>query len=76
MEVTAELGRRRLKVRDIATLQPGCVLQLDRAAGSPVEVLVNGAVVWRGEVVVVDDDLGVRVSEVVTEEPSSMPGMP
>jgi flagellar motor switch protein FliN len=71
MEVTAELGRRRLKVRDIVTLQPGSVLELDRAAGSPVDVLVNGAVVFRGEVVVADDDLGVRVSEVVVDDSST-----
>jgi flagellar motor switch protein FliN/FliY len=73
MEVTAELGRRRLKVRDIAALQPGSVLALDRAAGSPVDLRVNGALVLRGEVVVVDDDLGVRVGEVVVDESSSMP---
>jgi len=73
MDVTAQLGRRRLKVRDIVTLQPGSVLQLDRAAGSPVDVLVNGALVWRGEVVVVDDDLSVRVSEVVVDDAASTP---
>jgi flagellar motor switch protein FliN/FliY len=71
VDVTAQLGRRRLKVRDIVTLQPGSVLQLDRAAGSPVDVLVNGALVWRGEVVVVDDDLSVRLSEIVVDETAS-----
>lgn len=68
MEVTAELGRRRLKVRDIIALQPGSVVELDRAAGSPVDVLVNGALIWHGEVVVVDDEFGIRVSEIVTDE--------
>jgi flagellar motor switch protein FliN/FliY len=68
MEVTAELGRRRLKVRDIVGLQPGSVVELDRAAGSPVDVLVNGALVWHGEVVVVDDEFGIRVSEIVVDE--------
>jgi flagellar motor switch protein FliN/FliY len=68
MEVTAELGRRRLKVRDIAALQPGSVLALDRAAGSPVDLRVNGALVLRGEVVVVDDDLEVRVAEIVADD--------
>lgn len=68
MEVTAELGRRRLKVRDIVSLQPGSVVELDRAAGSPVDVLVNGALVWHGEVVVVDDEFGIRVSEIVVDE--------
>lgn len=68
MQVTAELGRRRLKVRDIVALQPGSVIELDRAAGSPVDVLVNGAIVWHGEVVVVDEEFGIRVSEIVVGE--------
>jgi len=68
MQVTAELGRRRLKVRDIVSLQPGSVIELDRAAGSPVDVLVNGALVWHGEVVVVDEEFGIRVSEIVVDE--------
>jgi flagellar motor switch protein FliN/FliY len=68
MEVTAELGRRRLKVRDIVGLQPGSVIELDRAAGSPVDVLVNGALVWHGEVVVVDEEFGIRVAEIVVGE--------
>ena len=68
MEVTAELGRRRLKVRDIVALQPGSVVELDRAAGSPVDVLVNGAIVWHGEVVIVDEEFGIRVSEIVVDE--------
>ena len=68
MEVTAELGRRRMKVRDIVGLQPGSVVELDRAAGSPVDVLVNGALVWHGEVVVVDEEFGIRVSDIVVDE--------
>jgi flagellar motor switch protein FliN len=68
MQVTAELGRRRLKVREIIALQPGSVIELDRAAGSPVDVLVNGAIVWHGEVVVVDEEFGIRVSEIVVGE--------
>ena len=68
MEVTAELGRRRLKVRDIVALKPGSVIELDRAAGSPVDVLVNGALVWHGEVVIVDDEFGIRVAEIVLDE--------
>jgi flagellar motor switch protein FliN/FliY len=68
MQVTAELGRRRLKVRDIVALRPGSVIELDRAAGSPVDVLVNGALVWHGEVVIVDEEFGIRVAEIVTDE--------
>ncbi len=68
MEVTAELGRRSMKVRDIMALEPGSVVELDRAAGSPIEVFVNGAIVWHGEVVVVDDEFGIRVSEIVMDD--------
>lgn len=67
LEITAELGRRRLKVRDIMALAPGSVIELDKTAGSPVDVLVNGSIVWHGEVVVVDDEFGIRVSEIVVD---------
>jgi flagellar motor switch protein FliN len=66
MNVTVELGRVRLKVRDLLRLAEGSVIELDRAVGAPVEVLVNGSVVARGDVVVVDDELGVRVTELVS----------
>ena len=68
MEITAELGRCRLKVRDIVALETGSVIELDKAAGSPIDVLVNGAIVWHGEVVVVDDEFGIRVSEIVVDD--------
>jgi flagellar motor switch protein FliN len=55
-------------VRDIMALHPGSVIVLDRSAGSPVDVLVNGSLVWHGEVVVVDDEFGIRVSEIVIED--------
>lgn len=65
MEVTAELGRRRMTVRDLLSLTPGAVVELDRAAGSPVDVLVNGTIIARGEVVVIDEEFGIRISEVI-----------
>lgn len=65
MEVTVELGRTRLTVRELLALTPGAVLELDRAAGSPADLLVNGRLVARGEVVVVDEDFGLRVTEIV-----------
>ena len=60
MEVTVELGRTRMTVRDLLALSPGEVLELDRAAGSPADLLVNGRLIARGEVVVVDEDFGLR----------------
>lgn len=65
MVVTVELGRTRMAVRDLLSLTPGAVVELDRAAGSPVDVLVNGKLIARGEVVVIDDDFGIRISEII-----------
>ncbi len=65
LEVTVELGRVRMKVRDLLQLTDGSVVELDRAAGAPVDVLVNGSIVARGDVVVVDDELGVRITELL-----------
>lgn len=65
MGVTAELGRRRMTVRELLSLTPGSVIELDRAAGTPVDVLVNGTLIARGEVVVIDEEFGIRVSEIV-----------
>ena len=68
VELSVELGRSRIPLRDLLGLTPGMVLELERTAGEPVDVLVNGRVVARGEVVVVDGDFGVRVNE-ITERP-------
>ena len=64
MEVTVELGRVRMTVRELLSLQPGNVVELDRLAGSPVDVLVNGTTIGRGELVVVGDELGVRMTQI------------
>jgi flagellar motor switch protein FliN/FliY len=66
MDVIAELGRQQMKVRDLVSLRIGSVIELDRTAGSPVDVMVNGSLLAHGEVVVIDDEFGIRVSEIVT----------
>ncbi len=71
MEVTVEIGRTRMSVRELLELAPGTVLELDRAAGSPADLLVNGRLIARGEVVVVDEDFGLRVTEIVTNAESA-----
>jgi flagellar motor switch protein FliN/FliY len=63
--VTVELGRARMPVRELLAITPGSVIELDRAAGAPVDVLVNGTLIARGEVVVVDEEFGIRISEIV-----------
>jgi flagellar motor switch protein FliN len=65
MEVSAELGRTRMSVRELLSLSPGAVVELDRAAGSPADLLVNGRLIARGEVVVIDENFGLRITEIV-----------
>lgn len=66
MEVSAELGRTRMSVRELLSLSPGAVVELDRAAGSPADLLVNGRLIARGEVVVVDENFGIRITEIIS----------
>lgn len=72
MGVSVELGRTRLTVQEILGLTPGSVVELDRAAGAPVDILVNGTLIAHGEVVVVDEEFAVRISEVVSPEPGAV----
>ncbi|MBO9533316.1 MAG: flagellar motor switch protein FliN [Solirubrobacteraceae bacterium] len=67
VEVSVELGRARVTLGEAMALGPGAVVPLDRTAGQPVDLLVNGQLVARGEVVVVDDTYGLRITEAVTE---------
>jgi flagellar motor switch protein FliN/FliY len=66
LQVSVELGRTRLTIGDILALRAGSVIELDKLAGEPVDILVNGTRIARGEVVVVDEKFGVRVLEVVS----------
>ncbi len=65
LNVTVELGRTTLTVAEVLALGPGSIIELDRIAGEPVDILVNDRLVARGEVVVVDENFGVRVVEVL-----------
>ncbi len=75
MGVTAELGRTRLTVREILALNQGSIIELDRAAGAPVDVVVNGTLIARGEVVVIDEEFGIRITEIVGMD-SDAPQLP
>lgn len=65
LEVTVELGRCSKAISDILDFAPGTIIELDRIAGEPVDVLVNGKLVAKGEVVVIEENFGVRVTEIV-----------
>lgn len=63
LTVAVELGRTRLPVREVLRLEEGSVVELDRGPDQPVDILANGTLVARGEVVVVGDELGVRITD-------------
>ena len=67
LEVSVELGRSHMSIAEILALRTGSVIELDKLAGEPVDVSVNGTLVARGEVVVVDEKFGVRITEVVSK---------
>lgn len=66
LQLTVELGRTELTVRQVLDLQKGSVVELDRIAGDAVDVFVNDHLIAKGEVVVVDDKFGVRITELVS----------
>lgn len=65
MSLTVEIGRTRMSVRDALALEPGKVIELDRSAGAPADVLLNGRLIAHGEVVVVDQDYAVRITRIL-----------
>jgi len=65
MEVRIELGRTRKKIREILELSEGSIVELDKLAGEPVDLLVNDKPFARGEVVVIDESFGVRITEIL-----------
>ncbi len=66
--VSAELGRCTMRVSDVLKLGRGSIVELDRLAAGPIDVLVNDRLVARGEVVAIDDRFGVRITEVVARK--------
>lgn len=66
LQVTVELGRTRRQIRDVLSLGPGSVMELDKLAGEQVDVLINGKLIAKGEVVVIDENYGVRITDIVS----------
>ena len=66
LEVTVELGRVRMLIKDLLQLGQGSVVELEKLAGEPMEILVNNKLVARGEVVVVNEKFGVRLTDVIS----------
>jgi flagellar motor switch protein FliN/FliY len=68
LQISVELGRVKMVVKDVVELGSGSIIEIDKAAGEPVDVLVNGKVVARGEVVVIEDNFGVRITEILSQQ--------
>jgi flagellar motor switch protein FliN/FliY len=65
VELAVEIGRTKMTIGDALALGPGSIITLNRMAGEPVDLLVNGRIIARGEVVVIDEEFGLRVTEVI-----------
>ena len=68
VELTVEIGRTRMTIRETLALGPGSIVSLERLAGEPVDLLVNGKRIAYGEVVVIDEEFGLRITELVEGE--------
>jgi flagellar motor switch protein FliN/FliY len=72
VELAVEIGRTQMTIRETLALGPGSIITLNRLAGDPVDLLVNGKPIARGEVVVIDEEFGLRVTEVTSANDSGV----
>ena len=68
VEITLEIGRKRMKIGEVLRLNAGQTIELNKAAGEPIDIYVNGQLLGRGEAVVVGDRYGVRITELLSPE--------
>lgn len=68
LEITVELGRTTRRISEILDLSPGAVIELDRLVGEPLDILVNGQFIAKGEVVVIDENYGIRITDILSQE--------
>ena len=68
MSATVELGRARMTINDLLSLHDGAIIELDRAAGAPADLLVNGRLIAHGEIVVLDENYALRITQIVSDE--------
>ena len=68
VEITLEIGRKRMKIGEVLRLNAGQTIELNKAAGEPIDIYVNGQILGRGEAVVVGDRYGVRITELLSPE--------
>ena len=66
LELSVEMGRTRMSIQELLALGPGSVVELDKVAGEPLDILINDRLVARGEAVVVNDKFGIRITDIVS----------
>lgn len=67
LDVTVELGRNRTTIQDLLALSPGAVIELDKVAGEPLDIVVNDRLIARGEAVVINDKFGIRITDIISK---------
>ncbi len=68
VDIQAELGHSQMSIREVLKLGQGSVIQLDRSAGSSADIIVNGKLIGQGDVVVVDENFGIRITKLISPE--------
>ncbi len=74
VQLSVELGKRTIPIAEIISLGPGSIIELGKAAGEPLDVLVNGKLVARGEAVVVGEKYGIRITELIIDSGNALLG--
>jgi flagellar motor switch protein FliN/FliY len=72
VELAVEIGRARMTIGEALALGPGSIVTVGRLAGEPVDLLVNGRTIARGEVVAIDEELGLRITEIAATAPVTL----
>jgi flagellar motor switch protein FliN/FliY len=67
LDVSVELGRTRMSIQELLGLSPGSVIELDKIAGEPLDIVVNDRLIARGEAVVVNDKFGIRITDIISK---------
>jgi len=68
IQISVELGRTRMLIKDLLSLSSGSIIELEKLAGEPVDILANGRLIAKGEVIVIDENFGVRITEILNPE--------
>jgi len=68
LDVSVEIGRTRMEVKSILNIRQGSIVELDRLAGDSVDVIVNGQLIAKGDVVIIEDNFGVRITQILSEQ--------